>query len=109
MVAIARPEGASHPRCRKPALRPFPTGRPPPIGRLPVRLQAQNQACSAVAAFPSTGVNSLPLCEPSQNGGFFERPQAHHQELLRASTSTGSGCRPPISGTALMLLLLAFL
>ena len=52
---------------------------PSHIGRLPVRLQAQNQACSAAAAFHSTGVKGVPLCEPSQNGCFFERPQAHHQ------------------------------
>ena len=44
-----------------------------------VRLQAQNQACSAAAAFHSTGVKGVPLCEPSQNGCVFERPQAHHQ------------------------------
>ena len=52
---------------------------PSHIGRLPVRLQAQNQACSAVAAFHSTGVKAEPLWEPSQNGCFLERPQAHHQ------------------------------
>jgi hypothetical protein len=52
------------------------------IGRRPVRLQAQNQACSAFSAFHSTGVKIVPLCEPSQNGCAFERPQAHHRRLL---------------------------
>jgi hypothetical protein len=52
---------------------------PSHMGRLPVRLQAQNHACSARSAFHSTGENAVPLCEPSQNGWLFERPQAHHQ------------------------------
>ena len=43
------------------------------------RLQAQNQTSSLVSAFHSCGRNSVPLCEPSQNGCDFERPQAHHQ------------------------------
>jgi hypothetical protein len=52
---------------------------PSHMGRFPVRLQAQNQACSARSAFHSTGENAVPLCEPSQNGWLFERPHAHHQ------------------------------
>ena len=52
------------------------------MGLLPVRLQAQNQACSEVAALNSTGVNPVPLCEPSQKGWALERPQAHHQYSL---------------------------
>ena len=52
---------------------------PSHIGRFPVRLQAQNHACTARSAFHSTGENAVPLCEPSQNGWLFERPHAHHQ------------------------------
>jgi hypothetical protein len=52
---------------------------PSHIGFLPERLQAQNQASSAAAGLYSTGVKPVPLCEPSQNGCDFERPQAHHQ------------------------------
>jgi hypothetical protein len=52
---------------------------PSHIGFLPDRLQVQNQASSAAAGLYSTGVKLLPLCEPSQKGCDFERPQAHHQ------------------------------
>ena len=52
---------------------------PSHMGRWPVRLQAQNQACSVFSAFHSTGVKGVPLCEPSQNGCDLERPHAHHQ------------------------------
>jgi hypothetical protein len=46
---------------------------------LPERLQAQNQTCSDFVGLNSMGKKALPLCEPSQNGCVFERPQAHHQ------------------------------
>ncbi len=42
-------------------------------------LQAQNQAFFDSVASYFTGVNSEPLCEPSQNGCFALLPQAHHQ------------------------------
>jgi hypothetical protein len=46
---------------------------------LPDRLQAQNQTFSVFSALNSTGVKLVTLCEPSQNGCFLDRPQAHHQ------------------------------
>src|SRR5262245_15773565 len=52
---------------------------PSQVGFLPLRLQAQKAISPAAAALYSTGENSEPLCEPSQNGCFLERPQAHHQ------------------------------
>src|SRR6185436_14736351 len=52
---------------------------PSQVGFLPLRLQTQKAISPAAAALYSTGENSDPLCEPSQNGCFLERPQAHHQ------------------------------
>jgi predicted nuclease of predicted toxin-antitoxin system len=52
---------------------------PSQSGSCDERLQAQNQVSSLFSAFHSCGRNSVPLCEPSQNGWAFERPQAHHQ------------------------------
>ena len=43
------------------------------------RLQVQKNTFSLFAALNSTGVKLVTLCEPSQNGCVFERPQAHHQ------------------------------
>ena len=43
------------------------------------RLQAQNHSFFDSAASNFTGVNSEPLCEPSQNGCLALLPQAHHQ------------------------------
>jgi hypothetical protein len=44
-----------------------------------VRLQVQNQTSPLASGLNSRGPNVVPLCEPSQNGWVFERPQAHHQ------------------------------
>ena len=52
---------------------------PSQVGFLPLRLQAQKPISPAAAALYSIGENAVPLCEPSQNGCFLERPQAHHQ------------------------------
>jgi len=48
-------------------------------GGVLVRLQVQNQTSSVFSGLNSRGENGEPLCEPSQNGWRFERPQAHHQ------------------------------
>jgi hypothetical protein len=40
-----------------------------------VRLHWHSQAVPDVPAWNFSGRNSLPLCEPSQNGCFCERPQ----------------------------------
>src|SRR5690348_12037126 len=48
-------------------------------GFFALRLQAQKNALVASVALYSIGMKAEPLCEPSQNGCDFERPQAHHQ------------------------------
>jgi len=44
-----------------------------------VRLHPHSAFFSDCATVNFTGVNAPPLCEPSQNGCFFDWPQAHHQ------------------------------
>src|SRR5215470_19018817 len=48
-------------------------------GRVAVCLQAQNHTSLLSGAVHCTGENDEPLCEPSQNGWFFDFPHAHHQ------------------------------
>ena len=52
-------------------------------GRCAECLQAQNQAFFESVASYFTGVNSEPLCEPSQNGCFALLPQAHWSIVLQ--------------------------
>jgi hypothetical protein len=46
---------------------------------LRVRLQPHNQTFSALLIVNATGVNSVVLWEPSQNGWVFDPPQRHHR------------------------------
>ena len=48
-------------------------------GGVLVRLQVQKSRWLGALAFNSSGVKSVTLCEPSQNGCVCERPQGHHQ------------------------------
>ena len=57
---------------------------PSHIGFFAERLQAQNQTFSEVVGLNSIGVKDVTLCEPSQNGCFFD---------IRTHT-TNSSCRP---------------
>jgi len=52
---------------------------PSQSGGLAVCLHWQNQTVffSAISIF--TGCRPVPLWDPSQNGGWLERPQEHHQ------------------------------
>ena len=52
---------------------------PSQVGLRVLRLQVQKNTFSLFAALNSIGVKEVALCEPSQNGCVFERPQAHHQ------------------------------
>ena len=52
---------------------------PSQSGWEPVFLQTQNQSFFDSAGTYFSGENSLPLCEPSQNGCVALRPQRHHQ------------------------------
>jgi hypothetical protein len=44
-------------------------------------LQAHHATVLAALISTWSGENSLPLCDPSQNGCVAERPHAHHQKV----------------------------
>jgi len=73
--------GALQPQLRRcPQLAPYKDlWVPSQNGGVCVRLQPHSAFFSALARVNFTGVNGPPLCEPSQKGCFFDRPQAHHQ------------------------------
>jgi hypothetical protein len=51
-------------------------------------LQPQKKLLPVSSAVHTTGTISVVLCEPSQKGCFLDWPQAHHQYVFPASTST---------------------
>jgi len=52
---------------------------PSHIGLWPECLQPHHAIVFASVTSTFCGAKPLPLCEPSQNGCDFDRPQAHHQ------------------------------
>ena len=48
-------------------------------GGLQLCLQLHSATVFASASVNFTGASPVPLCEPSQNGWVWERPQEHHQ------------------------------
>src|SRR4051812_3480151 len=62
-------------------------------GALPDRLHMHIATCLGSARENLTGVQAVPLCEPSQKGCFSERPQAH-QKYVPASSIMTAGCEP---------------
>jgi hypothetical protein len=57
----------------------MPEWLPSQSGGVAVPLQAQNATRRVSVAVHFTGVKAVPAWEPSQNGCFADRPQAHHQ------------------------------
>ncbi len=52
-----------------------------------VRLQPQNHTVLVSSDLNTTGVKPVPEWEPSQNGWFWLRPQAHHAYFFPATKS----------------------
>jgi hypothetical protein len=53
-----------------------------------VCLQPHHATVLASRVSALTGAKPVPLCEPSQNGWLFDRPQAHHQYSPGSTFST---------------------
>jgi hypothetical protein len=65
-------------------------------------LQPQSQTFCASLTVNFRGVNSVVLCEPSQNGWRFERPQAH-QKYSPGASSTAYGDRWATVGSGIVI------
>ena len=65
---------------------------------LAVCLQLHMYDVLVSSATNTFGENSVPLCDPSQNGCFDDFPQAHQAYVFPASNWTGIGVLPAIVG-----------
>ena len=73
---------------------------PSQCGLLLLCLHPQKNTLPLVSASKRIGVNSLPACDPSQNGWLSLFPQAHQKYFVPASTSTANGPLCAMFGSA---------